>query len=386
MSWPVESLGDLCHIEIGRTPARNQARYWGAGSPWLSIADMNGKKHVSTTKEQITTEAVRECRCRQVQPGTVLMSFKLSLGRVAMAACPIYTNEAIAALPIKNAAKLCPEYLYWALQQIDFTLGQDRAAKGLTLNKPKLAALKIPVPPLDEQRRIAAILDQAEELRAKRRAALALLDQLPQSIFLEMFGEMNAKAVTLGDYTERVTKGTTPTTLGFSFTDSGIPLLRVQNLREDRIDFTEDVLYIARDTHLALARSQIRPGDVLTTIAGTIGRTVIVPGDAPEANCNQAIAIITPKADLHRQYLRYWLSSPAAQRQISQGQVTATISNLSLGQIKGLTISLPNLELQQRFAIRVEAVQRAKTAQLSALFEIDALFSSLQESAFGGHP
>jgi type I restriction enzyme S subunit len=125
---------------------------------------------------------------------------------------------------------------------------------------------------------------------------------------------------------------------------------------------------------------------VLTTIAGTIGRTVIVPGDAPEANCNQAIAIITPKADLHRQYLRYWLSSPAAQRQISQGQVTATISNLSLGQIKGLTISLPNLELQQRFAIRVEAVQRAKTAQLSALFEIDALFSSLQESAFGGHP
>lgn len=290
-----------------------------------------------------------------------------------------------------RSPRLYPPYLRHVLlsDQFNSQLMQTVSGVGGSLLRARPAGvskLRIPIPSLDEQRRIAAILDKAEELRAKRRAAIALLDQLPQAIFLEMFGDMNARAVTLGEYTERVTKGTTPTTLGFSFTDSGIPLLRAQNLREDRIDFTEDVLYIARDTHLALARSQIRPGDVLTTIAGTIGRTVIVPGDAPEANCNQAIAIITPKANLHGQYLRYWLSSPAAQRQISQGQVTATISNLSLGQIKGLTIPLPNLELQQRFASRVEAVQRAKTAQVCALFEIDALFSSLQESAFGGHP
>lgn len=358
---------------------------------YIDIASIDQAEKRIRGPKRLAVELAPSRARQQVQPGDILVStVRPNLNAVAQVDS---LTDAIASTGFcvlrPDEHRLSSRYLFHWVKSPSFIDEMVRQATGASYPAVTDAIVKssrIPLPTMDEQRRIAAILDKAEELRAKRRAAIALLDQLPQSIFLEMFGEMNAKAVTLGDYTERVTKGTTPTTLGFSFTYSGIPLLRVQNLREDRIDFTEDVLYIARDTHLALARSQIRPGDVLTTIAGTIGRTVIVPGDAPEANCNQAIAIITPKADLHRQYLRYWLSSPAAQRQISQGQVTATISNLSLGQIKGLTIPLPNLELQQRFAIRVEAVQRAKTAQLSALFEIDALFSSLQESAFGGHP
>ncbi|MCC7134492.1 MAG: restriction endonuclease subunit S [Gemmatimonadales bacterium] len=247
-----------------------------------------------------------------------------------------------------------------------------------------LAGVSVPLPPLPEQRRIAEILDKADALRAKRRAALAQLDTLTQSIFRAMFGRSEGNDFPLGQHATRVTKGTTPTTVGYSFADSGIPLLRVQNLGGDKIDFSEDVLYISEATHQALSRSQIRPGDVLTTIAGTIGRTVVVPASAPPANCNQAIAIITPRESLNSLYLCHWLRSGSAIRQMTQGQVTATISNLSLGQIKSLKILVPSTADQRRFADRAEAVHRAKAAHESALVELNALFASLQHRAFRG--
>ena len=145
------ALGDICEVNIGRTPARENREYWGVGFPWLSIADMNQGRVLSKTKEQITQRAVVETRMQPAPTGTVLLSFKLSIGKVGIAATPLFTNEAIAALPIKDPTKLIPEFLFWALQSIDLTAGQDRAAMGLTLNKAKLLTLQIPLPPLKEQ-------------------------------------------------------------------------------------------------------------------------------------------------------------------------------------------------------------------------------------------
>lgn len=384
MSWPVESLGDLCHIEIGRTPARNQARYWGAGSPWLSIADMNGKKHVSTTKEQITTEAVRECRCRQVQPGTVLMSFKLSLGKVAMAACPIYTNEAIAALPIKNAAKLCPEYLYWALQQIDFTLGQDRAAKGLTLNKPKLAALKIPVPPLEEQRRIAAMLDKAEELCAKRHAAIALLDQLPQAIFLEMFGDPTTNPM---GWQKLPFREIANTRLGKMLdqkkqsAEAPLPYLGNANVQWFRFDLRN----VPRMTFSDKERSilQLAPGDVLICEGGEPGRSAVWTGELEE--CYFQKAIHRARVDQRKvlpQFVAHCLFNLVIGGGLKDHVTVATIAHLTGEKLATLPFLLPPIDLQHRFETRVEAIQRAKAAHQSAMTKFDELFTALQARAF----
>jgi type I restriction enzyme S subunit len=188
-AWTKAPLREICEVNIGRTPARNRSDFWGDGHAWLSIADMNQGRDLLTTKETITDLAIRECNCRPAEPGTVLLSFKLSIGKVGIAQIPLFTNEAIAALPIQDRTHLCAEYLYWALQSVDLTLGLDRAAKGLTLNKAKLLEIEIPLPPLAEQRRIAEVLDRAEALRAKRRAALAQLDSLTQSVFLDLFGD-----------------------------------------------------------------------------------------------------------------------------------------------------------------------------------------------------
>ena len=193
MSWPAIALGELCEINIGKTPSRANSSYWGDGHPWLSIADMKQGKSISETKEQITDVAIRETKIRKVPKGTVLFSFKLSIGKVGVTEIPMYTNEAIAALPIIDDSRLCKEYLVHALTKIDASRTTDRAVMGATLNKRKLAELRIPIPPLAEQKRIATILDKADAIRGKRQHAIQLADEFLRAVFLDMFGDIPAK-------------------------------------------------------------------------------------------------------------------------------------------------------------------------------------------------
>ena len=189
MTWRSWPLVELCEINIGRTPSRNSPEYWGAGWPWLSIADMNQGRRLRHTKEQISSLAASSVMGSPVAPGTVALSFKLSIGKVGIIDVPMFTNEAIATLPIRASNMITPEFLYWALRSVELTRDTDDAVMGKTLNKEKLARIQVPVPPLEDQRRIAVLLDRADALQVKRRGAIMLLYDLGQSIFLDMFGD-----------------------------------------------------------------------------------------------------------------------------------------------------------------------------------------------------
>lgn len=184
------TLSEVCDIVVGRTPPRKDPSMWGEGEPWLSIADMNQGLAIRRTKEQITRSAAASGR--PVLPGTVLLSFKLSIGKVAISEIPLYTNEAIAALPIKDKAVLDERFLLRFLESAELTSGSNRAAMGATLNKSKLQNIQVPLPPLEEQRRIAAILDQADAIRSKRRQQIKRLGDLRLSVFQHMFGRRGA--------------------------------------------------------------------------------------------------------------------------------------------------------------------------------------------------
>jgi type I restriction enzyme S subunit len=187
----------------------------------------------------------------------------------------------------------------------------------------------------------------------------------------------------LGDICHTVTKGTTPTSIGFDFSTTGIPFLRIQNLAGNTVSLN-DVLYIDENTHAALKRSVIQPNDFLITIAGTIGKTAIVPSDFPECNCNQAIAILRfDKEKLLPNYLLYWLSTSDAFQQISGKKVTATISNLSLGQIKSLEIPLPPLPEQQRIAAILDKADAIRRKRQQAIQLADEFLRSVFLEMFG---
>lgn len=182
-------LQQICDIQIGKTPSRSVPEYWGGELPWATISDFAAGRIVTTTNEKITQIGAAKSGSKRIPCGTLLLSFKLSLGKRTIAGCDLFTNEAIAALHILDHDAADRDYLYWALGSIDYDRLVDRAAKGKTLNKTKLKLLPIPLPPLAEQKRIAGILDAADALRAKRRETLAQLDILLQSTFLDMFGD-----------------------------------------------------------------------------------------------------------------------------------------------------------------------------------------------------
>jgi len=154
--WEVKLLGDICELKMGRTPPRLNPAFWGEGYVWLSIADLQSKL-VSSSKEQVTEAAAATMEL--IPKGTLLMSFKLSIGRLCFAGCDLFTNEAICSF---NSLTANADYLYYALERVDFSLYGKQAVKGYTLNKKSLKTVKVTLPTAAEQAAIAKVLSDMD--------------------------------------------------------------------------------------------------------------------------------------------------------------------------------------------------------------------------------
>lgn len=179
--WETKRLGEICQIAIGRTPARLNSAYWGNGYTWLSIADLKTKV-VSESKEKITALAAAEMQ--PVRTGTLLMSFKLSIGRLCFAGCDLYTNEAICSF---NNLKANADFLYYTLGRIDFSLYGKQAVKGYTLNQDSLKQVEIHLPrATEEQTAIATILSDMDADITALEAKLAKARNIKQGMMQEL--------------------------------------------------------------------------------------------------------------------------------------------------------------------------------------------------------
>ena len=172
--WKQGRLGELCSIEIGGTPSRGVAAYWdsahGTSNVWVSIRDMR-QRLISGSAEQISGLGVKKSNVKLQQPGTVLLSFKLSIGRVAIAAVPLFTNEAIAGL---SPTGLTRDFLFHGLQGWDLLQGVDQAIKGATLNKQKLKKILFEYPESErEQAKIAEVLSTVDRAIEETEALIA---------------------------------------------------------------------------------------------------------------------------------------------------------------------------------------------------------------------
>ncbi|TQS30472.1 restriction endonuclease subunit S [Microbispora sp. KK1-11] len=392
MAWKTRRLAELCEIKIGRTPARNEPAYWGEGWPWLSIADMNQGRILMRTKEQISQFAAESLMGAPIPPGTVVLSFKLSIGKVGITKVPMYSNEAIAALHIKDPRLITSNFLYWALQTIPLTVETDDAVMGKTLNKAKLARLEVPVPSLYEQDRIVEALDQADKLRAKRQEAIALLDDLIESVFLDMFGtptdgwELRTVEEVAAPVRGSIRTGPFGSQLLHEeFVNSGIAVLGIDNAVTNEFRWGER-RYITEQKYKQLSRYTVHPGDVLITIMGTCGRCAIVPEDIPIAiNTKHLCCITLDQSKCLPEFLHsYFLRHPSAQSYLRKTAKGAIMSGLNMAIIKGLPIHLPPLDLQQKFAVKLRAIHEAKTRHIAHAAELDTLFASLQQRAFRG--
>lgn len=174
------TFSDVFSLQMGKTPARNNPAYWGGTQNWISISDMNDK-YISKTREQISDAAISETGIKLVPKGTVIMSFKLSIGKVSITAEDTYTNEAIMAFINKGIYDIDNDYLYHYLKAQDWSVGSNKAVKGSTLNKSVLEKRDISFPSKTEQQKISYKLNLADEAISRCRQIEDTLDQLIKS-------------------------------------------------------------------------------------------------------------------------------------------------------------------------------------------------------------
>jgi len=239
----------------------------------------------------------------------------------------------------------------------------------------------LPLPPVPEQRRIAAILDKVDTLRAKRRTALAQLDTLTQSIFLNSFVKNGAfETRRLDSVCELITDGThyTPT-----YSDNGVIFLSSRNVTSGYIDW-DDVKYIPDGLHLELHR-RVAPSlnDILLAKNGTTGVAAIVDRNVI-FDIYVSLALLRASECVLPIYLREAINSPACTRQFNASLKGIGVPNLHLKEIRQTRIPVPPIELQRKFARLVNVTELESKAHRASLAELDALFASLQHRAFRG--
>jgi len=283
-------------------------------------------------------------------------------------------------------------YLAIFLSYINLGKTANQAAQPVISNK-GISSLNIPLPPLQEQKRIVAKLDtlfeKIDKAIALHKKNMDEADVFMGSVLNDVFGELGEKYQkdSLDNLTKLITKGTTPTTNGYKFLDKGINFLKIENIVNGEIDLSTIEMFISEEAHQSQKRSQLEVNDVLFSIAGTIGDTAIVKEEHLPMNTNQAVALIRPIDKLNPEFLRRLLSSSLSSQTTNKKRGGA-IKNVSLGDIKNTIILLPPLNIQQKIVSYLDSIsqktEKLKAVQKKKMQSLIALKASILDQAFRG--
>lgn len=248
------------------------------------------------------------------------------------------------------------------------------------LNLKLAEQMELPLPPLPEQQRIAAILDHADALRAKRRQALAHLDSLTQAIFHEMFETTTWPLDPLANRLEFLTSGSRGWARYYSTT--GDKFIRIQNVKGGHLD-EHDLIRVTPPDTAEARRTRVRPGDVLLSITADLGRTAVVPEHEGSAYINQHLAILRAPSLVPR-YLSDYLESATGRRRVLGKNRGATKAGLNFEDIRAVPVPIVPRDLQLSYEHRVATVSQTRRVVERALAADDELLASLQSRAFRG--
>jgi type I restriction enzyme S subunit len=358
VTWPQVALGEICQLKYGKS-LKADARSTG------SVPVMGSNGPVGSHDESLTSGP------------TVVVGRKGSIGAVAyshVSSWPIDTTYYVDATSTSQDLR----WLYWRLQK----LGLERMNKSAAvpgLNREDAHRVRLTLPPLPEQRRIASILDQADELRAKRRKSLLLLDAFADAAFVDAFRDGHAEALKLGDIAQ-IKSGSTPDRSEPTFFGGDIPWVKTGEVRGGWIAKTEETV---TEAGRKAARLQIHPiGSIVIAMYGqgkTRGQSGLL---AIEATVNQACAVVWPSNRFLPQFMAHQIHTKYDElRSKAQGGNQA---NLNLGLVGDLDVQVPPLEKQQGFVEQATRLQKLRDHHQAHLNKLDELFASLQHRAFRG--
>lgn len=383
-AWKTASLGEIFDIARGGSPRPIQDYITDDedGVNWISISDASASdKFITETKKRIRPEGVS--RSRMVKPGDFLLTNSMSFGRPYIMGTSGCIHDGWLVLSSKHG-DVDQDYFFHLLGS-DFIYAKfTKLAAGATvknLNIDLVSGVEVNFPPLEEQRRIAAILDQAETLRTQRRQALAHLDTLTQSLFLDVLDSAgrDVKKLTVEDGMDAIIdyRGKTP-----EKTAQGVPLVTAKVVKNGEL--LEPDEFIAEDAYDDwMRRGFPEAGDVLFTTEAPLGEVAQL--DDRKVALAQRLLVLRGKSGvLQNTFLRFALTSWEVRRQIETRATGSTVKGIRQKELRQVELPIPPYALQQTFATRIQAIEALKATHRTALAQLDALFASLQQRAFAG--
>ena len=345
------SLGDICDIKIGRTPPRKQPQWFSEsyGIKWVSIKDMgNTGKHISQTSEFLTADAIKKFNIPIIPAGTLLMSFKLTVGRLGFAEDDMCSNEAIAQLPIKNPSVVDKNYLYYYLKNFNFDSLSSTSSIATAVNSKTVKNISVNLLPLDQQKKIANILGSLDEKIELNRRMNETLEQLGQALFRHYFVDnpeaKNWDEGTLGDIMN-ITMGQSPP--GKSYNNNGDGVVFYQG----RADF--DLRYPNMRLFTTDPKRFAKVGDVLLTVRAPVGDV----NQALERCCiGRGLAAISSRMGAVS-FCYYYCRQLKADflEYNSEGTVFGSINSK---QLKALKLKIPPINLVEKFENEVAVIDK----------------------------
>jgi type I restriction enzyme S subunit len=358
-------LGEVCHFVYGEALKEENRR-----SGKVPVYGSNGV--VGLHDKALTKGA------------TIVIGRKGSIGEVNWSNGPCFPIDTT--YYVEKTERPCNlRWLYYTLLKLDLTrLNKSAAVPGL--NREDAYELYIPFPDVPEQKQIAELLDQTDELRRMRRYAFQLTDTFLPGAFLELFGDpttnpLGLPIAELGDFLSFVTSGSR----GWAdyYAPVGARFIRSLDVRMNSIS-DEDAVFVKPPNNAEANRTRVTLGDVLLTITGSkIGRVAPVPERLKDAFISQHVAILRLKSGLLPEFLSMFLSlGSGGQRQIARLQYGQTKPGLNLDQIREIRVPVPPLNDQQKFLELLKRAKRLRAVQREALRQAEHLFQTLLDQAF----
>lgn len=344
------SLGDICDIKIGRTPPRKQPQWFSEshGIKWVSIKDMgNTGKYISQTSEFLAADAIRKFNIPIIPAGTLLMSFKLTVGRLGFAEYDMCSNEAIAQLPIKDPDIVDKDYLYYYLKNFNFDSLSSTSSIATAVNSKTVKNISVNLLPLDQQKKIVNILSSLDEKIELNRRMNETLEQLGQTLFRHYFVDNpEMKSWESGKVSDVVRIYS-----GFAFKSKDFDingkygLVTIKNVQDGSFvkDCTDHLSEPPPDKTPEYVH--LKSGDIILSLTGNVGRVCIVVGR--DYLLNQRVAkLVSDESQAYTYFLFRSKIMKGRMVGISKGTAQKNLSPIETGKLK---IKIPPTNIMSQF-------------------------------------
>lgn len=380
-------MGDICEIVTGATPKTNIKEFWDGDINWITPAELTEDTYIiNESLRKITTEGVEKTGLKSFPKGTVILSSRAPIGKVAIAGCEMYCNQGFKNLVCSK--QINNRFLYWYLKgHKEYLNSLGRGATFKEISKAIVENIEICLPTLEKQEKYADILEQCNGIIQIKKGQLRKLDTLVKSRFVELFGDpvINSrgwKKALIGDDCF-VTK-----LAGFEYTqyinyeDSGdVVMVKAQNVKNGKLN-RKELSFISNEVSDSLPRSQLAPGDVVMTYVGAnIGDVAIIDNEY-KYHLAPNVAKIRPDSERYNSiYFMYMLMLLNAY--IVKNSADTAKAALGMERIRKLNVFVPPMELQNQFADFVTSIDKSKSKIQKSLEETQLLFDSLMQKYFG---